>query len=98
LKLGGSLPASFGNLTALENFKISRTGIAGEIPVEMGNLPVLESFYLKSESSDKLSGKIPSFISSALTTCTIHPVISEICRDESFTACGSDIAGTKPKC
>jgi Leucine-rich repeat (LRR) protein len=98
LKLGGSLPASFGNLTLLEYFKISRTGISGEIPEELGDLPVLEYFYLKSQSSDKLSGKIPSFVSSALTTCTIIPVNSDICRDESFTACGTDIAGIKPKC
>jgi Leucine-rich repeat (LRR) protein len=89
-KLGGSLPASFGNLTLLEFLRISRTGIAGEIPEGMSNLSVLDEFLVH---DNYLTGKIP-VLSSTLTNCNLSPN-NFTCYHASNTVCqGSGVLGT----
>ena len=56
--LGGSIPASIGNLTKLESINIAQTSIGGQIPQELTKCVSLKNFMAY---SNKLSGQIPDF-------------------------------------
>jgi hypothetical protein len=54
------LPKSLGNLTALEDFRLTTTAVTGEIPEEIGELAALKTFLA---SGNKLIGPIPASFS-----------------------------------
>lgn len=56
--LGGSIPATIGNLTKLESINIAQTGIGGAIPQELSKCISLKNFMAY---SNQLSGQIPDF-------------------------------------
>jgi hypothetical protein len=56
-KLTGSIPASFGTMTNLEDLRLQDNQLTGAIPTELGNLKKLKLLLI---NNNKLSGEIPS--------------------------------------
>ncbi len=54
--LDGTIPAGFGNLSALTTLNLSSNSLTGTIPSEIGNLSSLQSLSL---DSNRLTGQIP---------------------------------------
>eukprot|EP00752_Nemacystus_decipiens_P016125 g14419.t2 len=64
--LQGPIPSELGNLTALEELRLSGNQLTGPIPEELGKLTALKELYL---NGNKLSGAIPAQLG-ALTKLT----------------------------
>ena len=75
--LSGTIPASIGELTALENLDLSWNDISGSIPEEIGSLVNLVELNL--EYNEQLTGSIPGTIGN-LTELEIMK-----CRNDSLT-------------
>ncbi|KAJ4787349.1 Leucine-rich repeat protein kinase family protein [Rhynchospora pubera] len=56
LKLGGTLPATLGNLIHLDSLKLVNCSFFGEIPDTLGNLPILTFLAL---NANNFTGRIP---------------------------------------
>jgi Leucine-rich repeat (LRR) protein len=87
--LSGQIPSELGNC-ALKYLNLNRNKLSGQIPSELGNLDSLEELYL---SNNQLIGEVPLSLGDlpALITCTV--LANDVCRDESFIACGTEIPG-----
>jgi Leucine-rich repeat (LRR) protein len=89
-QLNGSIPESIGDLDQLQELYLDNNQLSGTIPSSIGSSS-LEYLYLY---SNQLSGLIPISIADMpnLSSCFVS-LNSDLCRVESFTACGTDISG-----
>ncbi|MDP9043001.1 MAG: hypothetical protein M3N30_13550, partial [Bacteroidota bacterium] len=67
--LVGTLPASIGNLTAIEYFEMGDNKISGTIPTTVGNLSILRSLYWE---NNLFTGTIPASLGSIPTLSDIY--------------------------
>jgi hypothetical protein len=83
-QLTGSIPSSFRKLSSLSLLLLYNNELTGEIPSSFADLSSLKDLRLE---NNLLSGEIPSGFS-GFNSCSLLPGNSELCRAESFTACG----------
>jgi Leucine-rich repeat (LRR) protein len=93
-QLNGSIPGSIGDLSSLQELYLYNNQISGSIPSSIANLEDLESIRL---DGNQLSGLIPTAIADLpnLSFCSLRSEFgnSDLCRIESFMACGTYISG-----
>jgi hypothetical protein len=88
--LTGKIPETLGDLK-LESLALDQNKLSGFIPETISMIMPLQYLFLH---ANQLIGNIPVNIGDlpALTTCDVR-FNSALCREEGFTACGTDIPG-----
>ena len=67
--LNGTIPATLGNLTVLQNLSLYSNQLSGAIPTALGNLTALRNLYLY---SNQLDGEIPPELGNLTLLQTFH--------------------------
>jgi hypothetical protein len=88
--LTGPIPETLGELK-LESLALDQNKLSGSIPETLGMIVSLQYLFLH---ANQLIGNIPLNIGDlpVLNTCDVR-FNSVLCREEGFTACGTDIPG-----